>query len=149
MKEEELKAAIAEAVSLDREIAEKGKRLKALKAALVEEAAGRKGEYVETGNGGRAWRCEGKDGCLCNVVFPAPLLQSSIAGAAVEAVRKLAGAAFGKLFGEVPTFKPVPDFRTVARAELGKKAAKLIAACENDSAPRVSFETKRVAVPGE
>ena len=145
MKEAELKAAIAEAVRLDREIAERGERLKVLKAGLVEEAARRKGEHVETGQGGRAWRCDGAGGCVCNVVFPAPLLRGSISGAAVETVRKLAGKAFPRLFVEVLSLKPVADFRAGARAELGKNAAKIIAACESEAAPRVSFETKRLA----
>jgi hypothetical protein len=147
MKEAELKAAIAEAVRLDRELAAKGERLKGLKAALVREAARRKGQHVETGNGGRAWRGEGQDGCVCNVVFPAPLLTSGVPAAAVEKVRALAGQAFGALFVEVLTFKPAADFRTAARAYLGRKAARLIAACESEAAPRVSFETKRLTAP--
>lgn len=147
MKAADLKAAVSEAVRLDCEIADKGARLRVLKAALVEEAGRHKGAHVETANGGRAWRCEGEGGCVCNVVFPAPLLRSSISGAAVEAVRKLAGKAFKGLFVEVLSLKPVSDFRAVARSMLGKKAAGLVAECESASAPRVSFETKRVEEP--
>lgn len=75
------------------------------------------------------------------------VLTSGVPAAAVEKVRALAGQAFGALFVEVLTFKPAADFRTAARAYLGRKAARLIAACESEAAPRVSFETKRLTAP--
>lgn len=148
MKESDLIRAVEEAVILDRDIARKAERLKELKAVLIHEGATRKKEHVATGNGGRAWRFEGESGSLCNVVFPAPTIRSALTGEAVADARKLAGRAAPSLFIAFESLKPVADFRAAAAAALGKKAARLIAACEMESAPRVSFETKRVVVPG-
>jgi hypothetical protein len=142
-----LKSTITEAVSLDREIAEKTDRLKALKSDLVTEAALRPEEHTETAGGGRSWTAEGNDGCVARVTLPAARLKSTIAGegSAIEKVRTLAGRWFNTLFAQVPAYKPIPGFREQAEQCLGKDARKLIKACEAASAPTVSFETKEAA----
>lgn len=139
-----LRNLITEAVSLDREIAEKTERLKALKADLVTEAGTREDEHTATAGGGRSWIAEGADGCVARVTFPAPKLKASIAGegSAIEKVRKLSGRFFGLLFYQVPAYKLIANFREEAEAMLGKDARKLIRACESNSSPTVSFETK-------
>ena len=142
-----LRNLVTEAVSLDREIAAKTERLKVLKADLVSEAGTRPDEYTGTAGGGHSWLAEGADGCVARVTFPAPKLKATIAGdsSAIEKVRKLAGSAFARLFNQVPAYKPVAGFRDEAEALLGKDARKLIKACETNSSPTVSFETKEAA----
>ncbi len=62
-------------------------------------------------------------------------------------IRALAGDYFRRLFGIVKLYQPVEHFRAKAAALLPvTKAQSLIELCENDIAPRVSFETaKRTA----
>lgn len=138
---------VTEAVSLDREIAEKTERLKSLKADLITEAGTRDDEHTPTAGGGRSWLAEGADGCIARVTFPAPKLKATIAGegTAIDKVRKLAGNAFARLFNQVPSYKPVANFRDEAETLLGKDARKLIRACESSSSPTVNFETKEAA----
>lgn len=148
MNEKEIKVLIREAVELDRELAIKKKRLDELKTSLKDEAARRKGEQVETGNGGRSWRYEGEDGSICNVVFAAPLLESVVKGEAFEPLKALAGAVWKKLFTFETSYKLIPNFRAAAAGFLGTdKAGKLVALCERPAGVRVSFETKRLAEP--
>jgi hypothetical protein len=143
-----LRAIIAEAVELDREISAKQERLKDCKRYLAEVAAGRPGEHLPTGNGGRSWRMEGESGCAVNVAFPAPILRARLEGDLLAACRKLAGKLAGKLFSPIDAMKPAPDFRAAALASLGSsKGAKLVALCESPAAPRVSFETKTARNP--
>lgn len=142
-----LQKLVAEAVALDREIAEKTELLKALKADLITEAGTRDDEHTPTAGGGRSWLTEGADGCIARVTFPAPKLKATIAGegTAIEKVRQLAGHAFSRLFNQIPAYKPVANFRDEAETLLGKDARKLIRACESNSAPTVNFETKEAA----
>ena len=75
-----LKNLVTEAVSLDREINEKAKQLKELKAQLVAEARGREDELARTDGGGTRWTAEGSDGSIARVNFPAPTLKSKVDG---------------------------------------------------------------------
>lgn len=138
-----LRAVIQEAVALDREISDKGERLKDCKRFLADVAAARPLEMLPTNNGGRSWRMEGEGGCAVNVAFPAPILKSRIEGDLLAECRKLAGKLAGKLLAPIDAMRPVPDFRAAALALLGgAKGARLVSICEAPAAPRVSFETK-------
>lgn len=138
-----LRAIIAEAVELNRDIAAKEERLKDCKRYLVEVAAGRTGEHLPTGNGGQSWRMEGEGGCAVNVAFPAPILRARLEGDLLALCRKMAGKLAGAMFSPIDAAKPAPDFRAAALASLGSaKGARLVALCESPAAPRVSFETK-------
>ena len=135
---------VTEAVSLDREISDQTERLKTIKTQLVEAAREREDELTATDGGGLRWTVEGNDGCIARVNFPAPSLKSKIEGEgkAIEKIKQLVGAAFSRLFIPTISFKPVENFRDEAKALLVKADAnKLIKLCQNESAPRVSFET--------
>ncbi len=111
------------------------------------EAELREEEHTDTAGGGHSWTVEGNDGCIVRVTFPAPRLKATIAGEgkAIEKIRALAGAAFTRLFLQVPAYKPTDSFRPEAEALLGSSASrKLIRACETASSPTVSFETKEI-----
>lgn len=144
MTESRLKSLVAQAVSLDREIADKTEALKALKAELVQEAQSRPDEQVATDGGGTSITFAGHDGCVASVAFPAPTLKAKIdgEGKAIEKVKAVAGRVFDRLFRPAIAFRPVDNFREEAAALLGKDASKLIKLCQSESAPRVSFETK-------
>jgi hypothetical protein len=144
MTDRNLKNLVTEAVTLDREINEKAERLKAIKAKLVETARVNDHELLPTEGGGTRWTVEGHDGCVARVNFSAPSLKAKIdgEGKAIEKIKKLAGAAFIKLFVPTISFKPVANFRNEASALLEKADAnKLIKLCQSDTTPRVSFET--------
>lgn len=56
----------------------------------------------------------------------------------------LAGEAYRRLFAPVKIYHLVDDFRTLATALLApRKAEALIALCETESSPRVSFEAAK------
>ncbi len=145
MTDTKLRALVALAVGLDRELAEKSEQLKLLKAQLIAEANSRPEEQLATDGGGSSWTAPGSDGCAARVHFPAPSLKASVNG------EKPAGA---KLFEAVGRFKeqlftpalawePVHNFRGRVRALFaGAEAVKIIRLCETSSSPRVSFETK-------
>jgi predicted flap endonuclease-1-like 5' DNA nuclease len=142
-----LKSTVTEAVALDREIAEKSERLKELKSDLVTEAALRAEEHTETAGGGKSWTFAGADGCIARVSRPAPTLKDRISGIGktIEKLQQAAGKAFPRLFQQIPAWSPVDNFRDAAIDILGPIAGrKLIRLCANESAPRVSFETKEI-----
>lgn len=140
---------VAEAVALDRELKDKTKRLKELKAYLVTEALSRPlAEHVATDGGGTSWIATGNDGCIARVTFPGPQLKSSIDPATKSGYKLLAkfGDAVRKLFDKHVVYKPVDDFRALVEQEFTpRQAEKLIAECESERAPSVSFETKEAA----
>lgn len=139
-----LQNVVTEAVSLDREISELTERLKEIKAFLIEEARNHPNLQSPTEAGGRRWNAAGADGCIARGNFPAPALKSKIEaeGKLILKVRQFAGAVFGRLFVPVLVYKPITKFRDEAFNLLPKSdARKLIALCEAESAPRVSFET--------
>lgn len=143
-----LRSLATQAVELDREVAEKTERLKALKAQLVAEAKSRGEEHTRTEGGGRSWITEGSGGCVVRVTFPANRLKSSIKGegAAIEKVRGLAGRHFPELFEQAPSYSPAQDFRRRCEELLGTRGGRaLVRLCESKSSPTVSFETKEAA----
>lgn len=145
MNESKLKSLIAEAVLLDREIADRSERLREAKKLLVAEALNRAPEHIPTSGGGVSWTAQGADGCIARVSFPAPALKAGIDAdsRALEKVRLLAGRFFDRLFLATPKFRPVENFRDEAERHLGPSMARrLIGLCQSESSPRVSFETR-------
>jgi hypothetical protein len=149
MKPKEIQKLVDDAVALHREIAEKSEAFKNLKARLIQQARLQPESLVPTESGGQRWTAEGSDGCIARVSFPAPGLISEIDedGDKMPEIRALAGDYFRRLFAIVKLYQPVEHFRAKAAALLPvTKAQALIELCENDIAPRVSFETaKRTA----
>jgi hypothetical protein len=143
MKESEITKLVDTAVALHREIAEKSEQFKSIKARLVQLARLRPEALVPTESGGTRWTAEGRDGCIARVNFPAPGLIAEIEEDSdkLPEIRAVAGVNFRRLFSAVKVFQPVKHFRVKAATLLSaSKAESLIALCENEIAPRVSFE---------
>lgn len=143
MNEQELQTLVDNAVALHREIAEKTEQLKALKAGLVQHAKANESALTPTETGGKRFTAKGSDGCIARVSFPAVALVSEIEAHAelAQQAHTLAGDHFRKLFTTVKSYQLVDNFRSEAIARLpARKAAALIALCESESVPRVSFE---------
>jgi hypothetical protein len=146
MKEKEIRIMVDDAVALHREIATKTEQLKQIKASLVEQARLNPDSVISTKSGGRRWTAEGSDGCVARVNFPAAALISEIeAESTIEKhIQSVAGDNFRKLFKPVKLYQPVDGFRDRVAALLSAaKAQALLKLCENESAPRVSFETAK------
>lgn len=146
MNEKELKKLVDSAVLLHREISTKTEQLKALKADLIEQARLNPEALVSTQGGGKRWTAKGNDGCIARVNFPAPSLVSEIEAETdfAKKLQAIAGEKFRRLFNSVRIFQPTEDFRTQAAALLpASKAETLVQLCENESSPRVSFETAK------
>jgi hypothetical protein len=142
----ELKKLITQAVALDREINQKTELLKSFKMLLIKAAQRQKKQLQRTENGGLRWSAEGEDGTLARVNFPAPSLTAKIDAEdeCFSEIKALAGKAFRHLFKPSKCYKLIAGFRSDAGGLLNPTAAKkLIALCENESKPRVSFETAR------
>ena len=145
MKPEKLQLLVADAIALDRNIAELDCQLKLMKAVLIQEAESRPEDHTNTEGGGRAWIAEDAVGNIARVNFPAPALKSKVdgAGKTIEKIREVAGKWFSDLFDQAPAYKPKPEYRSYAEKFLDNATArKLIKLCSTESAPRVSFETK-------
>lgn len=143
MNEQDLQTLVDNAVALHREIATKSEQLKALKAELVKEARRHPKALVATESGGKRWTTKGSDGCLARVNFPAASLASEIDAQSdlAKQLHELAGDKFRRLFSTVKFYQLAENFRAEAAAVLpDSKADALVKLCENDSAPRVSFE---------
>ena len=143
MNVQELRTLVDNAVALHREIAAKSEQLKALKAELVKEARRSPKALVATASGGKRWTTKGSDGCLARVNFPAPALVSEIEAESdlAKQIQEIAGGKFRRLFTTVKIYQLAENFRAEATAHLPEAQAEaLVALCENDSAPRVSFE---------
>lgn len=146
MTDKKLQEMVAEAVAVDRQVAELTDRLKQLKSDLVGEAQSRPEEHRSIeGSAGTKWTWIGSDGCVCRVTFPAPKLRATIDpdSKTGRKIVDLAGTAKGVLFHSRVVYVPVAEFRDKAVEILGGKSTRLIAACETESAPRVEFETKQ------
>lgn len=148
MKPSELQNIVTEAVALDRRIQELTRSLKALKGALIEEACRpeREAERTATDGGGWSWTAPGADGCIARVTAPAPKLRAAFDPTVTKTAKLL--ARFGslkritKFFSKETVFRPREDFRALVEQDFAPAtAAKLIAACESESTPRVEFET--------
>jgi hypothetical protein len=141
----QLRAKIAEAVSLDRKIAELTACLKEVKAELTMEAEASEEEHTKTENGGATWRAEGADGCAVVVTFPAAKLASALDPESKKgaAVLELVGREKENLFTPRLDYVLVEDFRSKIETRLDKAVAKkVLKLMTSASAPRVSFETK-------
>jgi hypothetical protein len=139
---------VTEAVSLDREIAEKTERLKALKEQLALEAEARAEDATPTDGGGASLTFEGADGCVARVTTAGATLKSSVKGEGrdIEKVRAASEGHFSRLFDPVLSYKPVPGFREQAASLLGARdGAKLVKLITNPGKTSVSFETKEAA----
>ena len=139
-----LQKLVTEAVSLDREIADRQERLKLIKSQLVDAAREHSEELTATEGGGTRWVVTGNDGCIARVNFPAPSLKSKIEPESklMEKIEQLTGHLLSRLFTTTTCFKPVENFQEDAKTLLARPAAnKLIKLCLSASAPRVSFET--------
>ena len=149
MKEQELKTLVDNAVTLHREIATKTEQLKALKADLVKEARLHPKALVATESGGKRWTTKGSDGCIARVNFPAAALMSEIEAQSdlAKQLHDIAGDKFRRLFTTVKSYQLAENFRSEASAILpDTKAEALVALCENESAPRVSFEAASLPI---
>lgn len=148
MNDQKLATLVAEAVELDRNIAEGQERLKAIKSLLAQEAESRQEEATPTEGGGTSIEFAGRDGCIARVTTAGATLKATIKGEGrdIEKVREAAGREFGRLFAPVLAYKPVDNFRDEAAALLGtKEAAKLVKLCTTAGKVTVSFETKEAA----
>jgi hypothetical protein len=145
MNDTKLAHTIAQAVALDREIADKSEQLKQLKALLATEAESRAELATRTEGGGTSTELAGADGCIARVTVAGRTLKSSVKaeGKDIVKIKEAAGRAFTRLFETVIGYKPVAEFRERAVAELGAKdACKLIRLLETPGKTTVSFETK-------
>ena len=146
MKENEIRIMVDGAVALHREIATKSEQLKQIKASLVEQARLHPDSIIPTRSGGKRWTAKGSDGCVARVSFPAAALISEFeAESTIEKqVHSVVGDNFRKLFRAVKLYQPVDGFRDRAAALLSSAQAQaLLKFCENESTPRVSFETAK------
>lgn len=143
MNEQEIKTLVDNAVALHREIATKTEQLKALKADLVKEARRHPRALVATESGGKRWTTKGSDGCIARVNFPVAALVTEIDAQSdlAKQLHDIAGDKFRRLFTTVKIYQLAENFRAEVTATLPEsKAEALVKLCENDSAPRVSFE---------
>jgi hypothetical protein len=147
MNDIKLRQLVAEAVSLDREIARQQDRLKDLKARLVVEARSRLEEAAETGGGGKAITFPGLEGDIARVSIPGPALKARIdsEGKPFEKIKAVAGKYFQALFVPSVAYVPIEGFRAEAAELLGPSAPRLVKLCETESRPRVCFETKETS----
>lgn len=145
MTDSKLRQLVAEAVELDRNIAEGQERLKALKAQLAAEAESRAESATATDGGGTSIEFTGEGGCIARVTTAGATLKSSIKaeGRDIEKVKAQADRHFPRLFETVIAYKPVDGFREEAISLLGAKdGAKLVKLVSNPGKTSVSFETK-------
>lgn len=148
MTKEKLQKLVDDAVALQREVSTKTEALKALKAALVEEAEKHPEAQQATDRGGRRWTTKGSDGCIARVSFPAPGLVAEIEGKGdqEQQCHEIAGEHFRHLFATVKSYQLVENFRAQAVEILpAAKAEALIAVLATESSPRVSFEAAKRA----
>ena len=148
MTNEQLKALVTRAVSLDRQIALDTDELKSLKAKLAAEAKARTDAATATEGGGKSIAFEGADGCIARVTKAGRKLLSSLKPAAKNFAKIKAQCAghFTRLFETEIVYKPVPEFRKQATEALGaENAAVLIKLCTSSGDTSVSFETKEAS----
>lgn len=151
MTDTKLKALVAEAVELDRNIREGAERLKDLKEQLAVEAESRAEHATATDGGGTSIEFAGDDGCIARVTTAGATLKSSVKaeGRDIEKVKAASDRHFTRLFETVIAYKPIEGFRDEAVSLLGTKdGAKLIKLMTNPGKTTVSFETKEAAAAG-
>ena len=103
-------------------------------------------DFIPTDGGDLRWTAESKDGCIARVSFPVATLVSEIDAKSdlTEQCQAIAGESFRKLFTPVKFYQLADDFRAEAKELLPEaKADELTKLCENEAAPRVSFETAK------
>lgn len=138
-----IQAHIARCIQIQQIMATLKAEEKEIKTKLIEEAEYRTGEHADTENGGWSWTYPDLDGNLARVTQPAPSLKSKLDpdGKAYPKVREIAGRSFMELFMQVPSYKPVEDFRKKAEIYLDRgDAKKLLKLVTTESAITVSFE---------
>lgn len=143
-----LAAKVAEAVALDRQIAELEETLKNLKAELVKAAESDLMDKVVTDGGGWSVELQGTDGCIARVTQPGAKLKSSIDGESATwlKIKEILQDRFRPFFNGEVKYKPVAEFRKQAAALLSSSdERKIIKLMTVNSSPAVSFETKESA----
>jgi hypothetical protein len=110
-----ISALVTRGTALKAQIKDLGTELKEIEAALIEAGGG-----------------ENDDGNKAIVIESAPTIA---APEDLDEVRELLGEHFGKCFDKVVSYKPVKSFREVVSALAGRKAGKIITACETPKKP--------------
>lgn len=138
---------ITRCIQLQRLAFEVETELKEHKAALIQEAEGRAEEHVPTDGGGWSWVHQDAEGNAMRITQPSPKMKGTINGESktLISIRELAGRAFMHLFIQVPSYRPVEDFRDKAVAHLGRDAKRMIKLVTTESAVQVAFEVKESA----
>lgn len=152
LKSPDIPLVVSAAVRLDRKIKEDTAFLDTLKLRLIHEGeADAKGQEMKTP--GTTWNYTGACGNRASVVFPADKVigmfwvskgrcfrKKGKETIEMANLKKMAGEHFKKLFFGM--FKPCKAFRELVKVLLPPgKQEEMIAACEEPSSPRVSFET--------
>lgn len=142
MNKEAVKRLVNEAVKCKSYAAMWAKREEAIKTKLAEIGVRFKDEWEPTEGGGSSWTAQGSTH-FARVTYPIDKLKDAIDASTKGfiPIRQAAGGAFKQLFEAANFFKPVADFRKIARELLPKATAeKLIKLCQSDNKPKVSFE---------
>ena len=142
---------VDEAITLDREIAEKEERLKQLKADLVAIADGEPVSLrIPTDGGGWSLTLESERG-VARVTQPGPKLKGSIDAEKPAGAKLMAKVGKWKeeLFTPVLKYAPVANIRE-RLGELFKpaEARAILKSLTSESAPQVAFETKDTVKQG-
>lgn len=147
MTDQKLRTLIAQAVRLDRGIAQAQDKLKHLKAQIATEADSRAEEATKTEGGGSSITFEGAGGCIARVTTAGRTLKAAVkpSDKKFEQIKAAAAGFFTRLFETEIVHKPTADFRKLAGELLGASAGKLIKLCEQKGKTTVSFETKERA----
>lgn len=136
---------VAEAVALDREVAEKSDRLKVIKGDLLAMAQSETAEKTETSGGGWSVVFEGDEGCIARVTQPGDKLKANLDPESKpgKLVLSLLGRYKDDYFVSKKTLSPVLNFRDqVAAAFAGREANRILELMTTESKATVSFETK-------
>jgi hypothetical protein len=159
MNQIELVQLAGEALKLDQRIKRDQADLKKLKGLLIAEAAERPGEQLATEGGGTRLDVPLPGGELVRVTFPADALKDKIDPASKEGAKilerfvngsKHAARTLRRYFSRQVVYRPLDDFRERVEQDFPPKVAEsLIARCEKDSDPSVSFETAKKVKPEE
>jgi hypothetical protein len=136
---------VAEAVALDREVAEKSDRLKEIKGDLLAMAESETSEKTETSGGGWSVVFEGAEGCIARVTQPGDKLKANIDPESKpgKLILSLLGKYKDDYFVSKKTLQPVLNFRAqVSAAFGGREAKRILELMTSESKATLSFETK-------